>query len=133
MLGGEPRPRVVFLHGSQASEILFGDAWLFRAPRNAEATEVLAMLGQPDCRGAHMCVANWESAEACARELAEPLGVSADALLTSSSDEEDGESDASGVPEETILWTVAADAMQVRPIRALASRSSTANASSWFF
>merc|ERR1719310_1725176 len=48
----------------KASEVLFGDAWLFRAPRHADAAELLAMLGQPEGRGAHLTVANWDSVEA---------------------------------------------------------------------
>merc|ERR1719478_777601 len=60
----------------KASELLFGDAWLFRAPRNTDTVELLAMLGQPDTRGAELCVANWDCPEACARELAVPLRCS---------------------------------------------------------
>ena len=96
----------------QASELLFGDAWLFRADRQAESTELLAMLGQPDGCGAELCVGNWDSAEACARELAGPLQVSPCELLSSASEEEDA-SEESGSVEEGLLWARASSAMQV--------------------
>jgi len=76
----------------KASEVIFGDTWLFRAPRSADgAEELLAMLGQPDCRGFQLVVANWLSAEACARELCEALSVPVEWLLASTSSDE-GES-----------------------------------------
>lgn len=68
----------------EASEALFTDAWLFRAARGADASEVLAMLGQHECAGAQLCVsqvAGWDSEEALAAELAPSLGVKAPSLL----------------------------------------------------
>jgi hypothetical protein len=101
---------------AQASELLFGDAWLFRAPRQTDTTELLAMLGQPDTRGAELCMANWDGPEACARELAAPLRCSPAALLSSSETEsgEDGASDECGSYEEGLIWARASSAMQVR-------------------
>lgn len=107
---------------AQASELLFGDAWLFRAPRNTDTVELLAMLGQPDTRGAELSVANWDCPEACARELAVPLRCSPATLLSSSETEsgEDGASDESGSLEEGLLWARASTAMQVCALKWLA-------------
>jgi len=71
----------------QASELLFGDAWLFRAPRHSDNGELLAMLGQPECHGSELSAANWHSAEACARELAQSLRVQVETLYSPSSSE----------------------------------------------
>ena len=71
----------------QASELLFGDAWLFRAPRHSDNGELLAMLGQPECHGCELSAANWHSAEACARELAQSLRVQVETLYSPSSSE----------------------------------------------
>lgn len=115
-------PRQLFSHLArppldcpQASELLFGDAWLFRAPRHTDTVEVLAMLGQPDTRGAELSVANWDCPEACARELAVPLRCSPAMLLSSSDTEsgEDGASDEGSSLEEGVLWTRVSTAMQV--------------------
>lgn len=104
---------------SQASEVIFGDAWLFRAPRTAEPDELLAMLGQPETHGFELALSNWDSPEACARELAKPLGVAAEALLLSASDAGDddnqsGSGEGAGgsmESEEGIAWPAATAAM----------------------
>jgi hypothetical protein len=98
----------------QASEVLFGDAWLFRAPGRAEPLELLAMLGQPEGRGFELKVANWDCAEACARELAKPLNVSPEALLLAADDDEGSgeESGEESSAEEGIAWSAATAAMQ---------------------
>ena len=90
---------------SQASELVFGDAWLFRAPRHADTTEVLAMLGQPEGHGCELSTSHWDSDEACARELAPALGVTVEALLSAPSD--DGEE-----AGEDMVWSAACEAMQ---------------------
>jgi len=89
----------------KASELVFGDAWLFRAPRHADATEVLAMLGQPEGHGCELSTSHWDSDEACARELAPALGVTVEALLSAPSD--DGEE-----AGEDMVWSAACEAMQ---------------------
>jgi len=94
----------------KASEILFKDVWLFRAPRHADAMEVLAMLGQPDGHGCELSTSNWLSAEAFARELALPLGVAVEALLSGPARYEDAEEGDGG--DEDIVWSAACDAMQ---------------------
>ena len=103
----------------QASEVIFGDAWLFRAARTAEPTELLAMLGQPETRGFELVVSNWDCAEACARELAKPLGVTPDSLLLSASEAGDdgdethsGSGHGSAESEDGIAWSAATAAMQ---------------------
>jgi len=98
----------------KASEVLFGDAWLFRAPGRAEPLELLAMLGQPEGRGFELKVANWDCAEACARELAKPLNVSPEALLLAADDDEGSgeESGEESSAEEGIAWSAATAAMQ---------------------
>lgn len=97
---------------AQASELLFGDAWLFRAPRHTDATELLAMLGQPDTHGTELNVSNWDCAESCARELAVPLRVAPHVLLASSVDTEDAADEAGSGPEDGMLWARVSDAMQ---------------------
>uniref|UniRef100_A0A7S2CKB8 Uncharacterized protein n=1 Tax=Haptolina brevifila TaxID=156173 RepID=A0A7S2CKB8_9EUKA len=94
----------------RASEILFRDVWLFRAPRHADAMEVLAMLGQPDGYSCELSTSNWHSAEACARELAPTLGVAVEALLSGPASAEDAEEGEGG--DEDIVWSAACDAMQ---------------------
>ena len=108
------RARVSFVRASvcasspQASELLFGDAWLFRSARQTDTTELLAMLGQPDTRGAELSIANWDGPEACARELAAPLRCSVADLLSSSeteSGEESQEAEESGRVRQRVART----------------------------
>ena len=113
----------------QASELLFGDAWLFRAPREMDKAELLAMLGQPECRGAELDTARWKSAWQCARELAGPLQVDPTTLLSAAAAAEGGEGGADdcqtlggggtasgeirgGLAEEGISWAGCTTAMQ---------------------
>ena len=42
------------------------------------------MLGQPDGHGTELCASNWNTAEACARELAASLGVELSTLYAPS-------------------------------------------------
>ena len=117
---------------SQASEVIFGDLWLFRVPVRADPAELLAMLGQPDGRGYELTVSNWSSAADLARELAAPLNITAHQLLVpvepnpnlpslvETSDQDSLDSLASSgegrttrsSTSETIDWTVASRAMQ---------------------
>ena len=113
----------------QASEVIFGDVWLFRAPRNTESAEMLAMLGQPDGHGFELIVSNWDSPEACARDLAKALNVSAESLLASpsegrseiSEEAEEGASESQAASsmgefgEDAIAWSAAVSAMQSLP------------------
>ena len=87
---------------------------------------MLAMLGQPDGRGFELIVSNWDCPEACARELAKPLNVSAETLLAPASEgrselseeAEEGASEsqaASSMGEDAIAWSTAVSAMQSLP------------------
>ena len=113
----------------QASELLFGDAWLFRAPRNADKSELLAMLGQPDVHGCELSASNWHTAEACARELARSLKVEVGTLYAPSSassaglSSDDGAAEGGGGgggggggeeggEEGEIIWSACSEAMQ---------------------
>ena len=77
------------------SEVLFGDAWLFRSQQQAEASELIAMLGLPLNSGAReLSVAHWDSDRACAAEVASALGLKLENLMddgTSTGNEEGDE------------------------------------------
>jgi len=86
-----------------------------------DKAELLAMLGQPECRGAELDTTRWESAWQCARELAGPLQVDPSTLLSAAAEEEGGQggvdrcqpADAAGASaEEGILWASCTSAMQ---------------------
>lgn len=108
----------------QASEVLFGDAWLFRAQMQADTTELLAMLGLPSASGAReLSVDNWNGGEsACACEIATALGIRQEALLPSSGvvvkaaeadgDEVDEVDDADVVGCARMCWPLVTEAMQ---------------------
>ena len=117
----------------QASEVLFGDAWLFRSQQQAEASELIAMLGLPLNSGAReLSVAHWDSDRACAAEVASALGLKLENLMDDgtstgkeegdegagageTSEEEDADADAAQSPPGAgggIRWQVATQALQ---------------------
>ena len=67
------------------------------------------MLGAAEAHGADLCAGGWSSAADCARELAAPLGVEAEALLSRL---EGGEGGEGGQPKEELLWSACSEAMQ---------------------
>lgn len=53
----------------QASSMLFGNSWLFSAPADADATDVLSMMGAPNTEPVVLHAARWRSPAAFAEDL----------------------------------------------------------------
>ena len=72
------------------------------------------MLGQSDASGAHLSIADWDTAEAFARDVAAPLGVSIESLLAPASPPCSDDDAVGGPPddEDAILWSACTEAMQ---------------------
>jgi hypothetical protein len=53
----------------QASSMLFGNAWLFSAPAEADCADVLSMMGTPNTEPVLLSAARWRSPSAFAEDL----------------------------------------------------------------